>query len=411
MFTHSMPNRALLLALLLPAMVCADELSTAAGFGLDTMAPEGHWAVRLETRVNHYDQRYDDQGHARDLGAAFNGVNLDGQVFPALQAFGPAASLGRTALHSEVDNRFVLLTLGYGLSEDLTIGAILPWSQSHTRVRLAVKGGNVGLNPAFDPKQPVSASNLPLLPTSMGVPAASTADLQRILSDPAFGYAYRPAVDSSTSGPGDPTFGFLWRFQKSQLDSTTFGFGLRPGIASEDDPDDLFDVPPGDGNTDIRTRIEYFRDLGAGFDLRLLADSYIQLSDHVTMRVPAPGQLLAPASSRSRLKRDAGDYREYDIELGYRWSDWRVSATWHRYEKSSDHYSSNNPLLDTSLLEQDTRVETNQYRLSLGWSGIKAWQRGQLPVPLVIKLEMQDTPNGRNFVAVRDYYLQMTTFF
>ncbi len=389
----------------------ADEISTAAGFGLDTMAPEGHWAARLEIRSNHYDQRYENQGHARDLGAPFSAVQLDASVFPPLALFGPGASLGRTSLHAEVGNRFALLTLGYGLGEDLTVGAILPYAESHTRVRFRVRGGNVGLNPAFDPAQPVGPGNLPLLPVAAGVPAADTASIQRILSDPAFGYAYEPVRSTRSAGAGDPTFGLLWRFHRDAASSTTLGFGLRPGVARADDPDDLFDVPPGDGNDDIRLRLEHFRDLGGGFDLRLLAESYTQLSDEVTLRVPSPGALLAPASQRIQLKRDLGDYREYDLELGWRWHDWRVAATWHRYEKSRDHYHSNHPGLSAEVLEQDTAILTDQYRLSLGWSGVRAWQRGQLPLPLVLKLEMQDTPNGRNFVAVRDLYLQITTLF
>ena len=40
-----------------------------------------------------------------------------------------------------------------------------------------------------------------------------------------------------------------------------------------------------------------------------------------------------------------------------------------------------------------------------------AAQAGRLPLPLIVKLEMQDTYGGRNFPKVRDVYLQVTSFF
>lgn len=47
----------------------------------------------------------------------------------------------------------------------------------------------------------------------------------------------------------------------------------------------------------------------------------------------------------------------------------------------------------------------------MSWSGIAAWRAGALPLPLILKLEMQETYGGRNFPDVRDFYLQVTSFF
>lgn len=38
-------------------------------------------------------------------------------------------------------------------------------------------------------------------------------------------------------------------------------------------------------------------------------------------------------------------------------------------------------------------------------------QAGQIPLPLIIKLEMQDVLRARNFVDVRDIYLRVISFF
>ncbi len=400
----------LLLGLAAPLHASAEAIPFASGFGLDTMAPAGHWAARLETRINRYDSRFDDTGRKQDMSAPFDAVQLDRTIFPVLGLFGGGASLGTTRFDTHVENSFALLTVGYGVTEDLTVGAIIPYARSHTYARFKVNGGNIGFNPAYDPSQPAGPGNLPFVPTGGPVTPMGTAGVQRLLTDPAFGYGYEPLRDTVSSGLGDPTIGFLWRFHKSARESLILGLGARLGLAKEDDPDNLLDVPPGDGSNDIRARLEYFRDLGAGFDLRLLAENYTQLADKVKMRVPQPGQLLATADSTETLERNLGNYREFDVELGYRWQDWRISGTYHRYEENTDHYRSRRGT-DTRALEQNTYTEANQWRIALGWSGIAAWQAGKLPLPLILKLEMQDTQSGRNFVDVRDLYLQITTMF
>jgi hypothetical protein len=399
----------LLLGAYTPATL-ADAIPTSAGFGLDTVAPEGRWAARLELRENGYSTHFDNEGKRIAIRDVFDRVELDANTLPALALMGAGATLGATRFDMRVDNKFAMLTIGYGITPDLTAGAIIPYARSHTRVQFSVEGGNMGFNPAYNPAQPMDPGNLPFAPVGGAVAPMGTAGVQRLLTDPAFGYAYKPLRDSITEGLGDPTFGGLWRFHKTARDSAIFGLGVRLGLAKKDDPDDLLDVPPGDGNTDIRTRLEYFRDLGAGFDLRLLGEYYVQTADHIRMRVPQPGQLLAPASSTEKLERNLGNYREFDMELGYQWSDWRLSGTYHRYQESSDHYRSSRGT-DTHALEANTYTVANQWRLALGWSGINAWREGRLPLPLIFKLEMQDTHSGRNFVGVRDLYLQITSFF
>lgn len=375
------------------------------------MPPAGRWAARLELRINSYDKWYGDDGGRRAFNAAYDGINLDGAVFPALALLGPGATLGTSGLDTRAELEAMQITLAYGLSEDVTAGVILPFVKTRTRVDFSVAGGNTGFNPAFNPGLPIGPANFPFAPVGGGAAAPlGTTGVKQLLTDPAFGYGYAPVETSTTSGLSDATVGMLWRYYKDQQSSALFGAGVRFGIARGDNPDSLVDIPVGDGSNDIRLRMEYFRDLGNDFDLHLLAENFTQLADHADMRVPQPGQLLAPASSKERLRRDMGDYQEYDVELGYRWGDWRTSATWHLYTKAEDRYHSDRGT-DTRALEANTRVRADQWRASLSWSGIDAWRQGTLPIPLIVKLEMQETYGGRNFPDVRDFYLQLTSFF
>ncbi len=400
-----------LILLFVTFSVQAESLHASSGHALDAMAPVGRWAARVELRVNSYDKWYDNQGNRGNFNAAFDRLNLDGAVFPALALMGSGATLGTSSLYTKANLQAAQIILGYGLSEEMTLGFIFPMVQTRTQVDFSVAGGNVGFNPAFDPGQPIGASNFPFAPVGGGASAPlGTAGVKQLLSNPTFGYGYAAVENSSTSGLSDSTAGILWRCYKDQRSSVILGVGMRLGIAKGDNPDSLVDIPIGDGSNDVRLRLEYFRDLGHDFDLHLLAENFTQLADHAEMRVPQSGQLLATASSKERLWRDLGDYQEYDIELGHRWGDWRASTTAHLYTKAADRYRSELGT-DTSALETNTKIRADQWRASLSWSGINAWQQKKLAIPMILKLEMQETYGGRNFPKVRDYYLQLTSFF
>ena len=397
------------LAAILP--VQADPLPASSGHGLDAMAPAGRWATRVELRVNSYDRWYDSDGSEQDFNADYDNLDLDSAVFPALALLGPGASLGTTSLYTKQTLQAAQIILAYGLTDDVTLGFIFPFVKTRTQVDFSVSGGNVGFNPAFDPNQPIGAGNFPFAPVGGGASApVGTAGVKQLLTDPVFGYGYAPVENTQTSGLSDSTAGVLWRFYKDERSSAILGAGIRFGIAKGDDPDSLVDIPVGDGTNDIRLRLEYFRDLGSDFDLHLLAENFTQLAYDVDMRVPQSGQLLAPASSKERLRRNPGDYQEYDIELGHRWADWRVSATRHLYIRGKDSYRSDLGT-DTSALVTNSNVRADQWRAGISWSGIDAWRRGSVPLPMIIKLEMQETYGGYNFPKVRDYYLQLTSFF
>lgn len=416
-FIYFGKSRRLLLTCLLMCMGLSstahaeEKLQSSSAHALDFTVPRGRWAARVEVRVNGYDKWYDENGNLVDLDKKYDGLDLGSNIFPSLAVFGPGMSLGNMSIDSKIENIIAELLVGYGLTDDLTIGLQLPFGRSRTAVDFLVSGGNIGFNPAFNPAVPIGAANFPFAPVGAGATEpVGTEGLRKILTDPAFGYGYKRIEDTTVSGLSDPTVGILWRFHKSKNDSAILGLGVRFGLAREDDPDNLLDVPLGDGSTDLRARLEYFRNMGAGFDARFLVEHIIQMEDHVTVRVPAPGELLATSASKENVTRDLGDYFEYDIELGKSLANWRLSGTWHRYDKGSDRYRSGQGT-DTSSLEKNTSVRADQWRASISWSGIESWQRGDLPMPLIVKLEVQDTYSGMNFPNVRDYYLRFTSFF
>lgn len=185
------------------------------------MAPAERWATKIELRKNGYAQWYDNNGRRGGFNAAFDNVELDSAIFPALALMAPFnATIGTTSLKSRAELESMQIILGYGISEDITAGLILPFVKTRSIVDFSVSGGNTGFNPAFDPAQPISGANFSFAPVGGGAAEpVGTAGVKQLLTDPVFGYAYAPVENSATSSLSDSTAGVLWRYFKDQKSS------------------------------------------------------------------------------------------------------------------------------------------------------------------------------------------------
>ena len=126
------------------------------------------------------------------------------------------------------------------------------------------------------------------------------------------------------------------------------GFGMRTAIGGayrfatgqEDEPDDLFDVPTGDGQSDIEVRsaadVRFARRVTASIRARYT----IQLADETVARIPsAGGTLFRPAFSEQTVERDLGDIIEVDVVPRYAASEhFSVVAHYMFRRKAEDRY-------------------------------------------------------------------------
>lgn len=395
-------------------------LSASQAHALTLVAPRGLWVTRVELRHNHADETYNANRDKTPLGGVFSGVNLDASIVPSLALLGPGRSLGTTALDSDTQVDRAEITLGYGVTDRLTLGVIANFGSSLTHANFSAGGGNVGFNPAFDPNQAIGIANFPFAPVGGAIAPLDSAGVQRILTDPVFGYGYEAIADTRVSGGGNVLIGGLYRLFEDQHQQWVGGLGLRRSLAKDNNPDNLFDNPLDDGSDDLVFELDYLRRwgadlagdslLGGNLDLRLTAKRTVQLPDTLLSRVPAAGQVLATAASKETLERNLGDFWEYDMEVGKVVGNWRYSATWHRYQKAADRYSSARGQ-DVSSLIAGSSQSANQWRAAISWSGIQAWRAGRVPLPLIVRLEMQETYAGHNFPDLRDWYLTLTSFF
>jgi len=389
----------------------ADELSSSSKHALSSLAPERHWAIQIEAknRTTHFS--YNNKGKKNHIGSEYNDIDLNQDIFPSLSIFGEGATLGKTSTEIEIESNYFEVALGYGLTKDLTVGIIVPYREKTTKVKFSISGGNIGINPNFDNTAPTTVTNSPYLPTSLdGINPMTTAQLQSVLASSALDLEYKPLQSIKNSGLADPTLGLLWNAYSTKNSSLVLGTGFRFGIAKEDDPNNLLSTDIGDGNSGIRLKVEYYQDLTKGFDLYTQIEYGIELEDKVTKRVPKKGAFLANKSSTERLSRDLGDYKIYEIGVGKSWGNYRFATSWYRAEKEKDSYSSAKGT-DVSVLETNTNAYANQWKSSISWSGIDAWEKGNIPFPIILTLNYRDTYKAKNAYAWREVYLGITSLF
>lgn len=389
-------------------LLWGDEIPTERQHALSNLAPKGNFVLRVEGKTRTTQFAYNNSGERVGLGDSLNGINLNQDVFSSLAVFGVGASLGTTSSSMEFDSQRGEISMGYGLTDDLTVGIIVPFGTVKSRVDFSVSGGNLGKNPNYNPLLAPSATNLPYLPTSMGVAPFSTADIQELLASPAYGY--KPIASTRTTGLADPTIGLLYQALKSKDSSLILATGVDIGIAKEDDPDNLVDVPINNGNSALRFRAEYYKSLAHNWDFFVKAEYGIEFEDSVTKRVPKAGEILALKSSTEKVKRDLGDYRSYELSVGKSVHNWRYAGRLYRLEKDADNYTSEIGT-DVTALEANTAGYANQWEAEVSWSGVDAWSKGNLAMPLIVSLAYKDTFSGKNGLDWNELYFRVTSFF
>ena len=400
--------RKYLLLLLFTTLVSAEEIPTERQHALSTLAPKDKFVFRVEGKTRTTQYSYNNSGDRVRLGSDLNGVNLNQNIFSSLGIFGAGASLGTTASSMEFDSERGEISVGYGVTDDLTVGIIVPFGTVKNKVDFSVSGATLGNNPAYNPQLATSATNLPYLPTSTGVTPFSTADVQTLLASPTYGY--KPIASTRTTGLADPTIGLLYQASKSKNSSLVLGAGVDIGIAKEDDPDNLVDVPINNGNSALRLRAEYYKNLAHNWDFFAKAEYGIEFEDSVTKRVPTQGEVLAPKSSTEKVKRDLGDYRSYELSVGKSVKNWRYAGRLYRLEKDADDYTSDIGT-DVTALETNTAGYVNQWEAEVSWSGVEAWAKGNLFMPLIASVAYKDTFGGKNGLDWSELYFRVTTFF
>ena len=176
---------------------------------------------------------------------------------------------------------------------------------------------------------------------------------------------------------------------------TAVGAALRLATGKEDDPDDAFDVPTGDGQTDIELRSAVDVGVSRRFVTSLRARYTMQLRDEVVARITDdPADVFAPAYRRQAIERNLGDIIEVDLVPRYALNEYfAVVGQYLLRRKAEDEYSGRYTVpgsitgigeiqLDAATLARETRATEQRAGLGFTFSLQPAARAGQVRRPI-----------------------------
>jgi hypothetical protein len=165
--------------------------------------------------------------------------------------------------------------------------------------------------------------------------------LDSILTDTTYAYAsLSPTPRNLRYFAGDMEVQAKYRFIESETYALSGTFLVRLPTGHQDSPNNLFDIPTGDHQTDLEVQIAQ--------ELTLLGRLWLNASVRLAKqrqgtrdeRIAPQSELLRPHAALAKLNWDPGDYAAIDIAPLYRFSKFfGAGITVGYFTKQRDHYS------------------------------------------------------------------------
>ncbi|HEX5438572.1 MAG TPA: hypothetical protein VFW98_15580 [Gemmatimonadaceae bacterium] len=269
----------------------------------------------------------------------------------------------------------------------------------------AIRARIAGLGARFD--------SLGISAITAGGPAGSdtpagAGDLQRFITDDAFGLAGDSLQSIERTGVGDvelsakvqwlSTLGQARRLHPPRgvhLRSAITGI-LRLGTGKPSAPGDFLGVGTGDGQTDVEVRSENDILFGSHFWTSLVGVYGVQLADQRVMRIADPTQPVAAAFRQFPVDRDLGDYVALSVaprltlgdyfSIGGQYSYWRKAQDHYTGTFSTTNLAGDTVTLDASILDRQTTQRLQQVSVGIEYSTVAAYAEGRAGFPIEISL-------------------------
>lgn len=386
--------------------------------------PKNYFYVNAETRLGlPTDEKFDSNGNTVALGSDFS-RDLNSQVFTGLQPLNPfvggTANLGT----SQVDitrsvNQFRPL-LAYGATDRLTLGVIIPyvWASNDVNANIDSSTANVGITSIASPFGPAgSIAPIALVP---GTRAATVQDINSLLGSQ---FGIKPVQSWSGSGLGDIEFGGRYQYYRSDYWRLAFtGIAIAP-TGKQDDPDNLVDIPLGDGNWAARFQFQQdftmqqdgiSKNLGyptpGSFYVNTKFEYLYNASDSRTARVCSPLQPVC--NQRGTVHRSAGDIVEAELQgyLGVL-TDGLILTSGYTYTHQYTSSYSGNDGFDYSVLAINSDHTIHEAFIGLTFTSVPGYVQKRFPLPIFANASYRNRFAGEN-VAKSDWvYLTLSVYF
>ncbi len=294
----------------------------------------------------------------------------------------------------------VLAGIGsYGISDSLTLAIAVPYYRASTSVKVGFKPGGRGQEfvAALTQSSMNQYENAYKYNDTVG-------ELRKKIAD----NGYRDLNDWSGEGLGDLTFAAKDLFYKTSRAALAVTGGIVAPTGRVDDPDNLTDLPFGDGQWDTFGQLTADQTLGYGFTLNEYGKYTYQFAGQKSVRMITDDERIEVESERVKFK--LGDKWETGTSVAFESYD-GISAGLGlvRLAKFGDRYG----------VSGDSREElaegTDQWALyteaRLGYSTIPAFQRKDFKVPFALGLEYRQHQSSKNYPVANLVQVDAAVFF
>jgi len=358
--------------------------------------PQGRFRARVKPIYAFtFGTQFGNTGQEESLVSDFE-VDLDEQTAKkfgkdtsqALQPFfnAGAQTLGQFVPNLDVSTLVLGTAIEYGVTDTLTLGAIVPIISANTKFDLAFNRSPAGSHPALQ-----------------------STDFAKLAIEKAKAKGYDDPAAWENFGLGDVELGIKYKFLKTSNWSLATKTGLRLPTGKVDDPDKLTDIGFGDGQTDwgATLLVDYFG-IPATL-LNVMAKYTWQMSDRELLRVPSPDELFT--TNVENIQRDLGDRLDLsfysEVQL---WKNFNLNSSYEFFVKQKDIYKSDQGFSVASL-QENTAQRKHSLDFGLGFSTLPWVRSGTFRLPLDAGLNFTLPLAGKNVAKATSVNFEYKMYF
>lgn len=376
--------------------------------------PQGIARVRIRPVVSIAQSRWNQDGKSERITNDFHNRNLNSEVFPELaileRIYGyksGSLTLGRSQVLGTLQVGAMAVAAEYGITDRLSIGVVLPivharhaMSQVDLVPETSCGADRCGMSRNLGDTS-ISVDDTEYLPldhdkspdTRLAAPLTRE-DVQNILQDD---LEYQRLESWSGSGLGDLELGIKYRALAVGPYATSVQGGFRLPTGRIDDPDNLLDIPFGDGQTDLglqwQNDFRPFKDWLFNATLRYT----VQLPHYERKRIPpAVNVPLAGADDVESVYRNLGDIFEAEASILHQFAEtWRGFVVYRGILKAED-IARGSLGLPYSALTDETALRDHRITVGGTFSTVPLVLRNAYWLPLDITLMYERSIAGKN---------------
>lgn len=197
---------------------------------------------------------------------------------------------------------------------------------------------------------------------------------------------YAPLKDWNGQGIGDLALISKYKALDTQHFDTSLTFGVTLPTGRKDDPDNLIDVPFGEGT--------WTASIQPTFDQYVMNDLFFTEYTKFTYFAPSSAYTRLKTAdepievAKEYIKSKKGNALETGISLQYE-PDFGLLAGvgFTHYEKWDDRYYAANNDAANEELAKDSREKANHMELRIGYSAVPAFKRGSIKIPFAFTID------------------------